>query len=106
MYMSCGIIINEKDLSKDEKVLSVFRKYLGKDYQPDDKYSTIIANHISWADIIYIQKKFAPSYISKDTVQNLPLFKFSGWVQKCIFISRKDKENIEKAVIFYLINFF
>lgn len=106
MYMSCGIIVNEKDLSKDEKILSVYRKYLGNDYQPDDKYSTVIANHTSWADILYMQKKFAPGYISKDTVEKIKVFNLMNWVQKCIFISRKDKENLEKTVIFIYQYFF
>ncbi len=99
LYTCCGVIVEETDLSKDEKVINIMRKYLGKDYVPEEKYSTVIANHISWADIIYIEKKFSPSFIAKDSVRKIPIVGLIAWGQKSSFIARKDKNAIEKTVI-------
>jgi len=99
LYNSCGLVIHEKDLTKDPKVLEIMRKYLGKDYTPSHKYSTIIANHVSWADILYIEKKFSPSFIAKDSVRKIPFVGLIAWGQKSSFIARKDKNAIEKTVI-------
>lgn len=99
IYNSCGVIIKEIDLSEDAKVIEIMRKYLGKDYVPQEKYSTVIANHISWADILYVEKKFSPSFIAKDSVRSIPFVGLIAWGQKSSFIARKDKNAIEKTVI-------
>lgn len=98
MYNCCGLIIHEKDLSKDPKVIEIMRKYLGKDFIPQEKYSTVIANHISWGDILYIEKKFSPSFISKDSVRKIPFVGLIAWGQKSCFIARKDKNAIANTV--------
>ena len=97
-YNSCGVIIHEKDLTKDLKILEIFRKYLGPNYEPIQIYSTVMANHISWADILYLEKKFSPSFISKDSVKSLPFVGYMAWAQKSAFIARKEKDAIQKTV--------
>ena len=104
IYHSCGVVINETDLSKDDRVLGIFRKYLGNHYTPNDNYSTVIANHVSWADILYVEKKFSPSFIAKDSVRSMPFVGLIAWGQKSFFIARKDKNAVEKTVRF--LNFF
>ncbi len=79
------------------------RKYLGKDYTPENRFSTIIANHVSWADILYIEKKFSPSFLSKDSIRKVPFVGLIAWGQKSAFIKRKDKDAIEKTVIIFFI---
>jgi len=100
IYASCGVIVKEIDLSKDTKVIDIMRKYLGKEYVPGEIYSSVIANHVSWADIFYIQKKFSPSFIAKDSIKKIPFISLMAWGQKSSFIARKDKNAIEKTVIF------
>jgi len=98
------VIIKETDLSKDAKVIDIMRKYLGKDYVPQERYSTVIANHISWADILYMEKKFSPSFIAKDSVKIIPFVGLIAWGQKSSFVARKDKNAIEKTVIIKKLN--
>jgi len=57
-----------------------------------------MANHISWADILYLEKKFSPSFISKDSVKSLPFVGYMAWAQKSAFIARKEKDAIQKTV--------
>lgn len=103
IYNSCGVIIHEKDLTKDAKILSIFAKYLGKDYQPEEKYSCVLANHSSWNDILYIEKKFSPSFIAKSAIRKIPFVGLIAWGQKSCFVARKDKDDLEKTVNFIYI---
>jgi len=102
MYNACGVKINEFDYSNDENTLKIFRKYLGNEYIPDNnKYCGIAANHISWVDILYTEKKFSPSFIAKDSTRKIPFLGSIAWGQKSAFIARKDKNAIEAAVNFF-----
>jgi len=96
-YMVMGGRIYEKDLTNDEKTINIFRKYLGKDYIPEEKYCSVAANHISWMDILYTEKRFSPSFIAKDSVKSIPLIGKIAWGHKAAFIARKDKDAIEKT---------
>jgi len=98
MYTFCGVKINEKDFTKDENTLNIFKKYLGNDYIPTEKYCSVAANHISWLDILYTEKKFSPSFIAKDSVKKIPFVGRIAWGQKSAFIARKDKNAIEATV--------
>jgi 1-acyl-sn-glycerol-3-phosphate acyltransferase len=100
IYNFCGLIIHEKDITKDKRILEIYKKYLGDDYVPDEKFSTLIANHISWADILYLEKKFSPSFIAKASVRKIPFVGKIAWGQKSSFIERKNKDAIEKTVNF------
>lgn len=94
MSLSTGIIVNEKDLTHDEKVVKLFREYLGESYNPDDyadKYTTIISNHISYADVMYIGYKEAPCWVAKASVKSIPLLGYIGLCFKNIFIDRVCK---------------
>ena len=98
MYNFCGVKVNEIDSSNDLKTINIFRKYLGKDYVPSEKYCSVAANHISWLDILHTEKKFSPSFIAKDSVKGIPLIGRIAWGHKAAFIARKDKDAIEKTV--------
>ena len=99
MYTFTGVKVNENDFTKDENTLNIFKKYLGKDYIPEeDKYCSVAANHISWLDILYTEKKFSPSFIAKDSVKKIPFVGRIAWGQKSSFIARKDKNAIEATV--------
>jgi 1-acyl-sn-glycerol-3-phosphate acyltransferase len=91
-----GVSAIETDLTHDEKTIKLYRKYLGEDYKPEDhadKYTTIIANHISWMDIVYIGSRIAPSFCAKESVQKIPFIGFCTYAMKTIYIDRTSKEN-------------
>jgi 1-acyl-sn-glycerol-3-phosphate acyltransferase len=96
IYLGLGVSVTEKDLTHDDEVLKVYRKYLGQDYNPDlysDKYTTIIANHVSWADILYLLSKNGSSFISKDSVQQIPLVGYISYAFKTLYINRQSKDS-------------
>ena len=49
-------------------------------------------------DIVYLEKKFYPSFIAKESVKNIPFVGLIAWGQKSAFIARKEKNAIEKTV--------
>jgi 1-acyl-sn-glycerol-3-phosphate acyltransferase len=96
VYVVLGVWVTEKDLTHDNEVLKVYKKYLGQDYNPDlfkDKYSTIIANHVSWADILYVLSKYGPSFISKDSVNRIPFIGYVSYAFKTLYINRQSKDS-------------
>jgi hypothetical protein len=98
MYCT-GLVINETDLSKDEKALAIYKKYLGSDYKAKDFYTTIISNHCSWAEILYLAQKHSPSLIGKSSVKKVPIVSFIGIAMNAIFIDRTSKESRADTVI-------
>lgn len=98
MVKSMGVIKTEVDRTKDENVLKVYRKYLGNDYKPGNIYTTVIANHVSWADILILMGRCSPSFVSKASLGNVP---FIGNVAKAhlsIFTDRSSKESAGETV--------
>ncbi len=102
VYLSAGVKISEKNLCKDknksEETFNVYKKYLGKDYQPGEEFSSVISNHVSWVDILYLLSKNGSSFIGKDSIQKVPLVGYISQRVNSLFIDRSNKEN--KQVIF------
>ncbi len=101
ILLSSGVVIKEVDLTNDQKTLSVYRKYLGEKYQPDDLYTTIISNHFSWADILYLVTKHSPSLFGKSSVKKVPILNFIGESMNAVYIDRTSKESRALTVIVY-----
>jgi 1-acyl-sn-glycerol-3-phosphate acyltransferase len=96
MYKSMGIRVYETNLSEDTNIIKLYRKYLGDNYDPTqfkDKYTTVIANHISWADILYLKSKLGSSFISKDSVKKIPLVGYVSYAFKTLYINRQSKDS-------------
>jgi 1-acyl-sn-glycerol-3-phosphate acyltransferase len=99
MYKSFGISVNEIDNSINQSVILVYRKFLGPDYKPNNEvYSTIIANHLSWAEIMYLNSKTAASFVAKASAKKAALIGFISQTLKTIYLDRTSKENREAAM--------
>ena len=104
LYCSGVLFIKETKLD----CLENYRKYLGKDYQPPTMYSSYISNHTCWSvytfifikDIFYIASKYAPGFVSKDTMSKIPLFGLIANSAQSTFLDRSSKEKRAEAVIF------
>jgi hypothetical protein len=100
LMLCTGVLVKEIDLTKDERSISIYRKYLGEKYQPEDFYTTVISNHSSWIDILYIVKKHSPSLFGKSSVRKVPILSFIGIAMNAVFIDRTSKESRAETVLF------
>ena len=85
-----------------KRLLSIFKikvEVLGLDsYLSNQKQYLMVANHISWIDIIVIQSIKPSIFVAKSDVASWPLF---GWVAQMIgtiFIKREKVSDIKKAL--------
>ena len=95
IYKSLGVYILEKNLEEDEKVLSVYRKYLGPNYDPKVlrfKYTTVISNHVCWVDILYLMSKISSSFVAKESVKSVPLVGYIAEAYKTLYIDRNSRD--------------
>ncbi len=86
-----GIEIARINLPYEE----VYKKYLGEDYtfDPNEKYSLIIANHLGFYDIVVNMYLHSAGFLSKDTNKNII---FVGTIAKginCLFVKRESEED-------------
>jgi 1-acyl-sn-glycerol-3-phosphate acyltransferase len=101
LYKSLGVSVTEINKEEDENVLSAFRKYLGPNYDPKpykDKFTTVISNHICWADIMYLLSKMSSSFVAKDSVKKIPLIGYISSAFKTLYINRTSP-NSRKEII-------
>ncbi len=85
-----------------KKLLSIFQIKVEirglEDYLVNQKKYLMVANHISWMDIIVIQSIKPSIFVAKSDVASWPLF---GWVAQMtgtIFIKRDKVSDIKKAL--------
>lgn len=78
-------------LEKDERTLKIYKKYLGEDFIPKEFYTTIIGNHATWSDILFILKLEAPSFVAKKSVQDYPIIGGIARSIQCMWIERGSK---------------
>jgi len=85
-----------------KRLLSIFKikvEVLGLDsFLSNQKQYLMVANHISWIDIIVIQSIKPSIFVAKSDVASWPLF---GWVAQMtgtIFIKRDKVSDIKKAL--------
>ena len=96
LYKSQGVWVTETNLEEDLKVKEVYRKYLGPNYDPKEykeKYTTVIANHVSWADVLYMSAKVSSSFIAKDSVKQVPLAGYISGAFKTLYINRSSTDS-------------
>lgn len=95
-YLSLGTNMTEIDLREDHKTKSVYKKYLGENYDfhgHEDNFSTVISNHFSYVEPQYFLYKFSPSYVSKSSAKKAPLVGKIGEVLNNFWIDRTSKNN-------------
>jgi 1-acyl-sn-glycerol-3-phosphate acyltransferase len=94
LLLTLGIWTVEYDWTNEEKVIKVYRKYLGENYVPNNKrYTTIISNHISWADIMFFLSRECPSFIAKDSVKKIPFIGFISQTLQSLYIDRTSENS-------------
>jgi 1-acyl-sn-glycerol-3-phosphate acyltransferase len=99
LYTVMGVWTIEQNLSTNKEVMNLYRKYLGPDYSNENiKYTTVISNHSSFADILYISSKTAPSFLSKETVKNYWFVGYISYALNTIYLDRTSKDNREQAL--------
>lgn len=99
IHLSLGIIPFHT-YKYDERTISIYRKYLGEDFDmsSDRPYSIVISNHVGWVESFYYILKLVPGIITKTEISNIPVV---GYVMRSIdslFINRKNKENRDEVV--------
>ena len=95
-YLSLGTNMTEIDLREEYKTKSVYKKYLGENYDfhgHEDNFSTVISNHFSYVEPQYFLSKLSPSYVSKSSAKKAPLVGKIGEVLNNFWIDRTSKNN-------------
>ena len=81
------------------KFLAIFFGIKVKVYgKAEKKYPTLlVANHISWRDIIAIGSVAKISFIAKSEIKNWPLVGFLASLQKTIFVARTKRTDTKRT---------
>ena len=79
----------------NEKVEEIYKKYFGPDYKIsfDEKYGSLICNHISFIEILLAMIYFGTGFISKSDVKKVPLFGSIAISLQSLFVDRANEEN-------------
>lgn len=75
-----------------EEDLQIYRKYLGNDYVPGKSYSILIANHISYIEIIN-NFRLGVGFVAKDEVEKIPIVGLIVKATEGLFINRDNKDS-------------
>lgn len=80
-----------------------YEKFLGPDWKPVWTGSgTMVANHVCWMDIVVTLAYFAPSFLSKRSVQNIPGIGIIATAIDCVFLdragSKEEKIRVAKQI--------
>ncbi|MCQ2815647.1 MAG: 1-acyl-sn-glycerol-3-phosphate acyltransferase [archaeon] len=95
--------VRPQEIIKDDKlntlIESVYKKYLGPEYIIDynKKYATIIGNHCSYVDSFYYTYRYGSSFVSKQTILNVPFVNKMAQYNHSLFLDRTKKEEREKT---------
>ena len=72
-----------------------YRKWLGPDWKPEfEGASTLVSNHVCHMDILLAMSVFFPSFISKESVRNIP---FVGYIAVAIDCQLTDRAGGKDA---------
>ena len=80
-----------------------YRKWLGPDWKPQWRGAgTLVANHVSWLDIVMGYGYFFPAFVSKRSVQNMPGIKTIMAAIDGLFVDRagtvEERQEAAKAI--------
>lgn len=62
-----------------------------------DRPTLLVANHISWADILALGSTANISFVAKSEIKNWPLIGFLASLQKTIFVKRTKRGDTKRA---------
>lgn len=92
LLLLLGIYVKTEDFTDKDR--EIYKKYLGDDYKFDAKPSIMIANHLSWSEIIYNVSLYG-GFIAKDAMASVPAVGFIIKACEGMFISRESKDSRE-----------
>ena len=95
ILFSLGNVIPKISLGDQEKIKSVYKKYLGPDYEIsyNERFSTIISNHVSWAETYFYMYRYASGFIGKLTASKVPAIKQMGVYNQTIYLDRQNPDD-------------
>lgn len=95
VLFSLGNVIITSTKGDEEKIASIYKKYLGEEYNVDyeKKYSTILCNHVSWVETFYMMQRFASGFIGKLTASKIPTIREMGKYNQTIYCDRKNPDD-------------
>ncbi|GMH43522.1 hypothetical protein BSKO_11444 [Bryopsis sp. KO-2023] len=69
-----------------------------EDAQKDEKFCTIVSNHVSWVDILMHMSRSFPSFVAKDATKAIPMVGLISQMLGCIYVKRENKVKGEVGV--------
>lgn len=80
-----------------------YEKFLGPDWKPSwTGVGTIVANHVSWLDIVVCAAFYNPSFLAKESVKKIPTIGTLGRAIDCVFVDRagtkEEKIKVAKQI--------
>lgn len=98
-----GIFMKRFSLTKDSRTLQIYKKYLGEDYKFETFFSTVIGNHIAWADILNLMTLESPSFVAKASADKAPILSGINRATGGILIDRSS-EDAREATKNFIVN--
>ena len=95
ILFSLGNVIPTVSLGDQEKIKAVYKKYLGPDYEIsyDEKFCSILCNHVSWAETYYFMYRYASGFIGKLSSSKVPTIKQMGIYNQTIYLDRQNPND-------------
>lgn len=76
-----------------------YKPYMGPDWKPSyDRPGTVISNHNYFMDVFAGIVLFAPGFVSKEMVKNIPFIGGACIATECIFIDRAGDKAAKQKV--------
>ena len=83
----------------DEEAREVdYSKFLGPGYKSPKDFNTIVTNHSSYIDIIYLCTRYFTSFVSKKEIGDSALGVYSNGLKTIYYDRSKGKESAELCV--------
>lgn len=86
-----------KEVKVTEEDLQIYKKYLGNDYTPGKQYSILIANHISYIEIIN-NMRLGGGFVTKAELESVPVVGLIVKATEGLFINRDSKESRHQLI--------
>ena len=95
ILFSLGNVIPIISKGDQEKIKKVYKKYLGPDYEVsyEEKFCTILCNHVSWCETYFYMYRYASGFIGKLTASKVPAIKQMGVYNQTIYLDRQNPDD-------------
>ena len=95
ILFSLGNVIPTISLGDQEKIKSVYKKYLGPDYEINytEKFCTVLCNHVSWVESYFCMYRYASGFIGKLSASKVPTIREMGKYNQTIYLDRRNPND-------------